>query len=78
MPVVNTVGCGDVFLGTYASALSSGTSREAALLEAAAAAGYNAAQADTRGAPDRTTLETVMEKARSLGFETQELENDDE
>jgi len=78
MTAVNAVGCGDVFLGTYAAGLSNSTGLKPALLEASIAAGYNAARAETRGAPDQTTLQALMEKARALGFETEELENNDE
>ena len=68
MTVVNTVGCGDVFLGTYAAYLALGSERRQALLMASAAGGLNATRPETRGGPDRTSLEDTVQRAASLGF----------
>ncbi len=56
MQVVNTVGCGDAFLGAFISALSEGRSEMEALKWGNVAGGLNAAQVETRGSPNRETL----------------------
>ncbi len=78
MKAVSAVGCGDVFVGTYGACLSEGMSREASLLMASAASGYNVTRPETRGAPDRATLDSLINKAASSGFETQRVEYTDE
>jgi ribokinase len=75
MNVVNAVGCGDVFLGTYAAFLSEGTSRDDSLLMASAASGYNATRPETRGGPDRETLEDLVRRAQGPDFRTRTLEH---
>jgi ribokinase len=54
--VVNTVGCGDAFIGAFAAALTEGYSDAEALRWANCAAGLKATRAETRGSPDRATL----------------------
>ncbi|MFW6103164.1 MAG: PfkB family carbohydrate kinase, partial [Chloroflexota bacterium] len=78
MKTVSAVGCGDVFVGTYGACLSESMSRDVSLLMASAASGYNVTRPETRGATDRATLGRLMNKAASLGFETQRVENVDE
>jgi len=56
LKVVNTVGCGDAFIGALAAALTQGHSDEEALHWANCAAGLKATRAETRGSPDRATL----------------------
>jgi len=56
MKVVNTVGCGDAFLGAFVSALSEGRSELEALSWGNAAGGIKATRAETRGGPNRETL----------------------
>jgi ribokinase len=56
LKVVNTVGCGDAFIGALAAAVSEGHPDEEALRWASCAAGLKAAKAETRGSPDRATL----------------------
>lgn len=68
LQVVNTVGCGDVFLGTYAAYLALGSERRQSLLMASAAGGLNATRPETRGGPDRTSLEDAVHRAANLGF----------
>ena len=75
---VSAVGCGDVFAGTYGACLSEGMSREVSLLRASAASGYNVTRPETRGAPDRATLDSLINKAAGFGFETERLEHIDE
>jgi ribokinase len=56
LKVVNTVGCGDAFLGAFVAALCEGRTDEEALEWGNCAAGLKAARAETRGSPDRETL----------------------
>ncbi len=70
--VVNTVGCGDVFAGVFAAYHVMGSSLEQSLIMASVAAGLNATRPETRGSPDRATLEEVADRSRNLGFVLQE------
>ena len=65
---VNTVGCGDVFVGAYAVGIAQGLEQSHALLEASAAAGLNATRPQTRGGPDRGTLTEAIRQAVRFGF----------
>jgi ribokinase len=56
MKVVNTVGCGDAFLGAFIAALSEGLSDNEALKWGNCAGGLKATRSETRGSPDRGTL----------------------
>ena len=77
LQVVNTVGCGDVLLGAYAAYLALGFERRQALLIASAAGGLNATRPETRGGPDRTSLEDTVHRAASLGFTLPRTEGSD-
>jgi sugar/nucleoside kinase (ribokinase family) len=70
--VINTVGCGDVFVGAFAAYLALGASYKKSLIMASAAAGLNANRPETRGSPDRATLEAIEERSRNLGFAVRE------
>ena len=70
--VINTVGCGDVFAGVFAAYHVLGSSLEQSLIMASAAAGLNATRPETRGSPDRATLEEVANHSRKLGFVSRE------
>jgi ribokinase len=54
--VVNTVGCGDAFLGAFVAAISEGRPDEEALRWGNCAGGLKATRPETRGSPDRETL----------------------
>jgi ribokinase len=56
MKVVNTVGCGDAFLGALVAALSEDRPDSEALRWGNCAGGLKATRAETRGSPDRKTL----------------------
>jgi ribokinase len=56
MAVVNTVGCGDAFLGAFVAALSEGRSDAEAVSWGCCAGALKATRAETRGSPDRETL----------------------
>jgi len=66
--VISTVGCGDVFAGVFAAYYIMGSSLAQSLIMASAAAGLNATRPETRGSPDRATLEEVANRSRELGF----------
>ncbi|GAI35984.1 unnamed protein product [marine sediment metagenome] len=70
--VVNTVGCGDVFVGAFAAYLALGASYKKSLIMASAAAGLNATRPETRGSPQRATLEATEQRSRNLGFAVRE------
>jgi ribokinase len=56
MKVVNTVGCGDAFLGAFVAALSEGRSEPEALNWGNVAGGLKTTRDETRGSPNRETL----------------------
>ena len=56
LKAVNTVGCGDAFLGAFLAALSEGRPDGEALEWGNCAAGLKATRQETRGSPDRETL----------------------
>jgi ribokinase len=56
MNVVNTVGCGDAFLGAFVAALSEGRSDEEALRWGNCAGGMKSTRQETRGSPSRAEL----------------------
>lgn len=66
LKVINTVGCGDAFIGGFASALVMGLSHIEALRQASAAGSYKATRIETRGGPTREELEKLIADWRSL------------
>ncbi len=68
MGVINAVGCGDAFVGAFAAYCALGAGFDKSLLMAGVAAGLNAARAETRGSPDRVSLEKTADHAARLGF----------
>jgi len=72
LSAVNTVGCGDGFVGVFAAYQVLGVSLPESLIMASAAAGINATRPETRGSPDRATLEEVVQRSQRLGFAVQE------
>ena len=63
LTVVNTVGCGDAFLGAFIAALSEGKSDHDALKWGNCAGGLKATRLETRGSPDRRTLLKYLSRA---------------
>jgi len=63
---VNTVGCGDAFLGVFSSFKALGLEDREALYRANAAGAYKATRRETRGSPHREELERFMEAASGL------------
>ena len=72
LSVINTVGCGDVFAGVFAAYYVLGSGLEQSLIMASTAAGLNATRPETRGSPNRATLEEVADRSRNLGFVVRE------
>ena len=66
--VINTVGCGDAFAGAFAAYHVLGADIQESLIMASAAAGLNATRPETRGSPDRASLEEVANRSQKLGF----------
>ena len=62
LKVVNTVGCGDAFIGAFASALVEGKTDIEALREASAAGSFKATRKETRGGPTREELLEIIER----------------
>lgn len=64
--VVNTVGCGDAFIGGFASAKVEGLYDVEALRQASAAGSFKATRKETRGGPTAEELRELMARWRSL------------
>jgi ribokinase len=63
--VVNTVGCGDAFIGCFASSLVEGYSEEESLRRANAAGAFKATQIQTRGSPSISELRAFLETLKN-------------
>jgi ribokinase len=66
MRVVNTVGCGDAFIGGFASAKVDGLDDMEALRMASAAGSFKATRKETRGGPTREQLAELMGRWKAL------------
>ncbi len=66
MRVVNTVGCGDAFLGAFAASLVEGLGEGEALRRGCAAGAYKATRRETRGSPRRRDLLDLLDRWRML------------
>jgi ribokinase len=67
LQAVNTVGCGDAFLGVFVASKAQGLTDQESLERANLAGALKAARAETRGSPTRLELESYlnfMQKAR--------------
>ncbi len=56
MKAINTVGCGDAFIGAFAAAKVKGQEDKTALIQANYAGAYKATREETRGSPTRDEL----------------------
>jgi ribokinase len=61
---VNTVGCGDAFLGAFSACLAKGIDEIEALERANCAGAFKASRPETRGSPGWDELESFMAKAK--------------
>jgi len=66
MRVVNTVGCGDAFIGGFASAKVMGMRDIEALRRGCAAGSFKATRRETRGGPTADQLEALLEEWERL------------
>lgn len=66
MTVVNTVGCGDAFIGAFAAAKVMGLSDVESLRRGCAAGSIKATRKETRGSPTAEELESILKKWVSL------------
>lgn len=66
LKVVNTVGCGDAFIGGFASGLVQGKTHIESLRQACAAGSYKATRVETRGGPTTKQLERLINAWKSL------------
>lgn len=66
LKVINTVGCGDAFIGGFASGLVEGKSHIEALRQASAAGSYKATKIETRGGPTREQLTRLIDVWKKL------------
>ncbi len=64
--VVNTVGCGDAFIGAFAAAKVEGADDLDALRMGCAAGSFKATRMETRGGPTSDELEEMMRRWREL------------
>jgi ribokinase len=64
--VVNTVGCGDAFIGGFASAKVEGLGDVEALRRASAAGSFKATRKETRGGPTQRELLELLERWKAL------------
>lgn len=64
--VVNTVGCGDAFIGAFAAAKVEGMDDFEALQRGCAAGSFKATKMETRGGPTLDELETMMRRWHEL------------
>jgi len=70
--VINTVGCGDAFVGAFAAYHALGASFHRSLAMASAAGCLNATRPETRGSPERPIVEETEQKCRDFGFTVRE------
>lgn len=66
LKVINTVGCGDAFIGGFASGLVDGLSHIDALRWASASGSYKATKIETRGGPTREQLDQMLRLWKDL------------
>jgi ribokinase len=66
MQIVNTVGCGDAFIGGFSAAKVEGMDDIEALRYANAAGGFKATRRETRGGPKHKKLLEILNRWRSL------------
>ena len=66
LKVVNTVGCGDAFIGGFAAGLIDGLNHIDALRQASAAGSYKATRIETRGGPTREQLDQLLRLWKDL------------
>ena len=66
LKVINTVGCGDAFIGGFASGLVDGLSHIESLRRASAAGSYKATKIETRGGPNKEQIDQMLRLWKEL------------
>lgn len=66
MTVVNTVGCGDAFIGAFAASKVRGVSDEDAVKRANYAGAFKATKQETRGSPTKAELDAFIKKVEAV------------
>ena len=66
LEVVNTVGCGDAFIGAFAAAKVGGANDKEALRRGCAAGSFKATRKETRGGPTAEQLEEMLRRWDAL------------
>jgi ribokinase len=66
LEVVNTVGCGDAFIGGFAAGIVQGKNHLEALRQACAAGSYKATRIETRGGPTKKQLEKLIDEWKNV------------
>jgi ribokinase len=66
LSVVNTVGCGDAFIGAFAAAKVMGLDDVESLRRGCAAGSFKATRLETRGGPTAEELEDILRKWRTV------------
>ncbi|MBN2336147.1 carbohydrate kinase family protein [Candidatus Bathyarchaeota archaeon] len=66
LSVINTVGCGDAFIGGFASAKVEGLDDIEALRRGSAAGSFKATRKETRGGPTKEQLEKLLNRWKRL------------
>jgi len=69
LKAVNTVGCGDAFIGAFAASKAQGYGDLEALRRANAAGAFKATRLETRGSPTAEELEKLLEVMDRLGLQ---------
>jgi len=65
MKVVNTVGCGDAFIGSFAASKVQGLSDEEAVKTANYAGAFKATRQETRGSPTKTEFDVFIKRVEA-------------
>lgn len=63
---INTVGCGDAFLGAFSASLAMGLDEAEALERANCAGAFKASRPETRGSPKLDELESLLRKVKGM------------
>ena len=67
LKVVNTVGCGDAFIGSFAASKVQGSSDEVAVRKANYAGALKATRQETRGSPTKAELDAFIKRVEAAG-----------
>jgi ribokinase len=66
LKVMNTVGCGDAFIGSFAASMVHGLSDDVTVKRANYAGAFKATRSETRGSPTKTELDAFIKKVMTI------------